>query len=121
MKRTAAAAAVDVAAVLAFVLIGRRSHEEGLTLGGVASTAAPFLIALAAGWVIGQAWRQPVSVRTGVAVWMVTVIAGLLLRRFAFEEGTALAFMIVTAVVLGVLQIGWRLAAATRERASAPT
>ncbi len=47
-----------------------------------------------------------------MVIWAVTVIAGLLLRRFAFDDGTAPAFVIVTAVVLGVLLVGWRLDAA---------
>ncbi len=112
---------MDVLAVLAFVLVGRGSHEEGLTLGGVASTAAPFLIALAGAWVVSQAWRHPFAVRTGVVVWGVTVIAGLLLRRFAWNDGTALAFVIVTAVVLGVIIVGWRLAAIRMSKRSNTT
>ena len=112
---------MDVLAVVAFVLVGRGSHEEGLTLGGVASTAAPFLLALAVGWVVSQAWRHPFAVRTGVVVWAVTVIAGLLLRRFAWSDGTALAFVIVTAVVLGVIIVGWRLAAIRMSKRSNTT
>ncbi len=112
---------MDVLAVVAFVLVGRGSHEEGLTLGGVASTAAPFLLALAAGWVVSQAWRHPFAVRTGVVVWGVTVITGLLLRRFAWNDGTALAFVIVTAVVLGVIIVGWRLAAIRMSKRSNTT
>ncbi|MDQ3738806.1 MAG: DUF3054 domain-containing protein [Actinomycetota bacterium] len=118
MTRAAGAAVIDVVAVLAFVLVGRRSHEEGLALDGVASAGAPFLIALAAGWIITQAWRHPVAVRTGVVVWTVTTVAGLLLRRFAFDDGSAVSFVIVTALVLGLLLVGWRLAARRAGRPS---
>ena len=39
-----AAPAVDAVCVLVFVLIGRRSHDEGNTLVEVLRTVAPFLI-----------------------------------------------------------------------------
>ncbi len=111
-----AAAALDVAAVLVFVLVGRRSHAEGLTLPGVADTAWPFLAGLAAGWLVARAWRAPGSLGTGVAVWAVAVAAGLGLRVLA-GAGAPASFAVVTAVVLALLLLGWRavaLAAARR-------
>ncbi len=33
----------DIVCVVVFCTIGRRSHAEGLTLGGIAETAWPFL------------------------------------------------------------------------------
>ena len=114
VRRVTIALAFDVAAVAAFVVIGRRSHDDGLTAAGVARTAAPFLLALAAGWGLARGWRAPMSIHTGIVVWVTTVVVGLVLRRVVFGDGTALAFVIVTAVTLGLLVCGWRAVARTR-------
>ncbi len=114
VRRVTIALAFDVAAVAAFVVIGRRSHDDGITLSGVARTAAAILLALAAGWGLARGWRAPMSIRTGIVVWVTTVVAGLVLRRVVFSDGTAVAFVIVTAVTLGLLVCGWRAVARTR-------
>lgn len=102
------AAALDVLAVIAFVFAGRRTHAEGLDLAGTALVAWPFLVAAALGWLVARGWRAPDAVlRTGVPVWLVTVGAGLLLRR-AGGDGTAAPFVVVATIVLGVLLLGWR-------------
>ncbi len=101
----------DVVAILLFVAIGRRNHhEDGSVIGGLVSVSAPFLIALASGWLVARAWRTPASVDTGVVVWIVTVAMGLVLRRFAFNDGTALPFIIVATLFTGLLLVGWRVA-----------
>lgn len=101
-------AVIDVVLVLAFVLIGRGSHEEGLTLGGIALTAWPFIVGLAAGWAVSRAWRHPLCLRwTGVIVWVTTVVVGMLLRAVT-GQGTAPSFVIVATIVLGVFLLGWR-------------
>jgi hypothetical protein len=109
--RSLPAAALDVLAVVAFVVLGRRTHADGLDPAGVAGTAWPFLAALAVGWLLARAWRAPAAVaRTGVPVWLVTVAGGMLLRRLA-GEGTAPSFVVVTALTLAVFLLGWRAAA----------
>ena len=52
-----ASALADVAVIVVFVLVGRASHAEGETLGGVLGVMAPFLLALTAAWVAGGVWR----------------------------------------------------------------
>jgi hypothetical protein len=104
----AVAALVDAVLVLVFVALGRTSHEEGQMLSGTLSVAAPFLIALALGWVIARAWRQPIALRTGVIVWLTTVVAGMVLRRTVFDRGTALAFIIVATLFTALFLVGWR-------------
>ena len=111
-----AAGAADVLCVLAFVAAGRRSHDEGNGLGAVLEVAAPFLIALAVGWLATRAWRRPIELGTGVVVWLVTVALGMLLRRTLFDRGTAVSFVIVATVVLGALLVGWRAARAVVAR-----
>jgi hypothetical protein len=51
---------LDLAAIVVFVVIGRRSHhEDGSWIAGTARVALPFLIALAVGWLLARAWRAP--------------------------------------------------------------
>ena len=105
------AAVLDVLAVLAFVVVGRRTHADEVALAGVAGTGWPFLIALAAGWLLTRAWRAPTAVlRTGVPVWLVSVVLGMVLRGAA-GDGTATAFVVVATLVLGALLLGWRVVA----------
>jgi hypothetical protein len=99
---------IDAVLVVAFAALGRRSHEEGSSLSGVLEVAAPFLIALAAGWLIARAWRAPVSPRTGAIVWAVTVAGGLALRSVVFDRGIAPAFIVVALLTLALLLVGWR-------------
>jgi len=125
-RRTAGRAfAVDAALVLVFAIIGRASHDRGMSVLGVAETAWPFLVALAVGWAAMFVWRAPLRIfPTAVCVWLVTVAGGMLLRA-ASGQGTALAFVIVAAVTLGVFLVGWRLVAlvvrAWRSRTAART
>ena len=101
--------AIDVAAVLLFVIAGKGSHDEDGGAGTIATIAAPFLIGLAVPWLLSPNVRlRPWSVRAGVDVWLETVVVGLLLRRLLWDRGTAFSFVIVTTLVLGVLMVGWR-------------
>ena len=96
-------AIVDVVAVVLFVAIGRRNHNEGTTLSGVLSVAAPFLIALGISWIGLRTWREPFNRASLVATWVITVVIGLLLRRLVFDRGIATSFIIVATITLGVL------------------
>lgn len=102
------AAVLDAASVLVFVAAGRRNHNEGTAIGGVMTVAAPFLIALACGWLVSRAWRQPMNLRIGGIIWASTVVGGLLLRNLVFDRGTARPFVIIATLFLGAVLIGWR-------------
>jgi hypothetical protein len=117
----AVAAALDVGAVALFVAIGREEHDDGTPATPYFEVAAPFLIALLVGWVVLRAWRQPASLRTGVGVWMITVALGMIVRRTVFDDGTALAFVIVATLFLGVTIVGWRLLATRIESGANPS
>lgn len=104
--------AVDVLCVLVFVTLGRRNHDEGTALGGVLTTAGPFLIALAVAWAVGLTRSRAVAgLRFGLWVWACTLVLGMILRRFAFDKGTATSFVIVATVFLGLFLLGSRLVA----------
>ncbi|MFC7432842.1 MULTISPECIES: DUF3054 family protein [unclassified Agrococcus] len=104
------AAAIDVAAVVLFAAVGRASHAS-FTLAGVATTALPFLVALAVGWIASLAWRAPhAPVRAGLPIWAVTVVGGML-GRVALGEVTAVAFVVVATLTLLLLLVGWRVVA----------
>ena len=97
------AAIVDVVAVVVFVAIGRRNHNEGTALSGIIDVAAPFLIALGISWIGLRTWREPFNRASLIATWVITVVIGLLLRRLVFDRGIATAFIIVATITLGVL------------------
>jgi hypothetical protein len=101
--------ATDVVAVLVFCAVGRRSHAEGLSITGVASTAWPFLTGTVIGWLASRGWRRPTAVvPTGVAVWVCTVVVGMLLRK-ASSAGVAASFVVVASSVTAALLLGWRV------------
>lgn len=103
--------AVDVIGVLVFSAVGRRSHDEGLNITGVAVTAWPFLTGTVVGWLVSRAWRRPAAVApTGVVVWLSTVVVGMLLRK-ATSAGVAASFVVVATTVTALLLLGWRVAA----------
>jgi hypothetical protein len=100
----------DVLCVLVFCAVGRRSHDEGLNLPGVATTAWPFLTGTVVGWLASRAWQRPTAVvPTGVVVWLCTVVIGMVLRK-ATAAGVAASFVVVAASVTALLLLGWRAA-----------
>ncbi|MGA9310920.1 MAG: DUF3054 domain-containing protein [Pseudonocardiaceae bacterium] len=101
------AASVDLLAVLVFSAVGRSSHAEGIDAFGVLTTAAPFLLGLVIGWLVGRAWRAPLRLPVGVAVWVGVVVVGLGVRT-AFTHRLPLTFVVVAAASLAVFLLGWR-------------
>ncbi len=108
-RRVALAAAIDVVAIVLFVVIGRNNHGEGgSVIGEAAEVAAPFLLAVALGWALARAWKAPAALSTGIIIWLATIVAGMLLRRFAFDRGTAMPFIIVASLFTLLFLVGWR-------------
>ena len=100
----------DVAAVLVFCTVGRRSHAEGITIAGVATTAWPFLTGTVVGWLASRGWQRPTAVvPTGLVVWLCTVVIGMLLRKVS-SACVAASFVLVASLVTAVLLLGWRAA-----------
>lgn len=109
------ALAVDVILVVVFAAVGRASHGEEV-LGpdglGLAQTAWPFVVSLLVGWLTMRLWRFPLAIlNAGVALWLYTLIGGMLLRAFS-GQGVEIAFIIVAGIVLAVFLVGWRVIAA---------
>jgi hypothetical protein len=116
----AVAASLDIAWLTAFVLLGRSSHTEGESPGGVARTLWPFLVGLALGWATARAWRRPAEVvPTGVVLWPVCVAAAMVLRALS-GQGVAAAFVGVALVFVGLGLLGWRALAGLVHRPDRP-
>ena len=110
--------ALDAVLVVVFAIAGRRSHAEGLDVAGLWGTAWPFLAGLGVGWLAARAWRHPLALwPTGVVVWASTLMVGMLLR-LASEQGVQVAFVLVAAISLAILLIGWRALTALAKRRS---
>lgn len=99
---------LDVFVVVLFVAIGRRNHDESGAFPAVFETALPFLIGLAVAWLVVRAWRRPERLLTGLAIWPVTVLVGMMVRNLVFDRGTATSFVVVATIFLGACLVGWR-------------
>jgi hypothetical protein len=109
MKKSFGIFVLDAVLVTVFVLIGTRNHDTNTGVGGVFSVAAPFLVGLIVGWLATRAWNQPTAVKTGVLVWIATVVVGVLLRRFAWDDSAAGAFVVVATIFNAFTLVGWRV------------
>ena len=112
MRSVRLAVILDCCCVLLFVIIGRASHTKGESLGGIASTAWPFLAGLAGGWLAARAWRRPLGPLglwpAGVGAWLGAAALGMVFRVVS-GQGTAAAFIVVALAFLGLFLLGWRL------------
>lgn len=105
-------ALADLVAICVFVAIGRRSHDEAGSVTGFLTTLWPFLVGAAVGWCVTAAatkrrFAPSALVPAGVAIWVSTVIVGML-ARVVSGQGTATSFVIVATVATAVLLLGWR-------------
>ncbi|MCC3269207.1 DUF3054 domain-containing protein [Arthrobacter gengyunqii] len=108
--------ALDVVLIILFAALGRDTHQHGLDPAGILVTASPFLAACLAGWVLLGRRHSPASLwPAGVALWLITVVAGLGIRAL-FGGGMALSFAIVTLCVLGAFLLIPRGAALLLDR-----
>lgn len=113
---------VDVALIVVFAALGRRTHDEGSAIGGTLAVAAPFVIGYLIAATALRLDRRPLGIGRGAAVWALGVALGLLLRGTVFDRGLAPAFVVVAIATLGVLLVGWRiLLRGTTRRGSAGT
>lgn len=98
----------DALAVVLFVVIGLLQHEAGPTAASIGYVAWPFLLGMLLGHLAIRSWRRPFGLwPQGVFIWAITVVAAMAIRAL-LGAGTELSFVLVTAVALGVLMLGWR-------------
>ncbi|MFP5489757.1 MAG: DUF3054 domain-containing protein [Acidimicrobiia bacterium] len=107
--RVPLAVGIDTFSIVLFVAPGLRSHDQDGAFTAVLETAAPFLLGLGAGWLVARAWRRPVSVLTGLVVWPVTILVGMVVRNAVFDRGTATSFVVVATLFVGAFVVGWRI------------
>lgn len=134
---------LDAVCVLVFAAGGRSSHEESLSIGGVAQTAWPFLVGLGVGWVVllaaarrsagtpgtgaarpgaagaGTSWSTRWSHLSPVPAGVVLVLASWGLGmglRLVTDQGASGAFPLVALAFLTLTLIGWRVIAALVSR-----
>ena len=105
-----AVAVIDVVAVLSFVAIGRTVHTRGGGVGGLASTAWPFLVGLGIGWLVVTARHRDGTGLVDGAVVVVTSVTVAMVLRVLTGPGTAVAFIAVALAFLGAVMVGGRLA-----------
>ena len=106
----------DAAVVVSFAVIGRNDHGFVSDVGDYLRVAAPFLIALGLAIIAVRAWRRPLDLRTGLALAVGTLVIGMVLRRFAWDDGTAVSFVMVAAAYVVAGMVGWRLVALAIQR-----
>ena len=115
MSRTALRAyAFDALCVLLMVVIGTRNHDTDTGIIGILFVAAPFWIALSLAHLAPLLQRKNRKDPNTYVVWGYTVVMGMLLRNLVFDRGTAVAFVIVATIFLGITMFGWRALLARR-------
>jgi hypothetical protein len=100
--------AADLLVLVVFVLIGRRSHDEGSGLEGFLRVWWPFAVGLVVATVASGTWRAPLEWRRAIAAWLVTVALGMTLRLAVQGREFKPTFVIVTTVFVGAGMLGWR-------------
>jgi len=109
MSRPGAALAADLALVIVFVVLGRRSHGEQSAVAGTLHTAWPFLAGAAAGHAVVEATKLPrTSLKAGGVVVGSTVAVGMGLRGVVQHDVTPPSFIAVATSFLALLLLGWR-------------
>lgn len=111
---------IDLVLVVVFAAIGRASHAEALDPAGLARTALPFLAGTLLAWITLMMRRAPgTTLGGGVFVWAITLIGGMVFRVL-IGDTIAVAFVIVAAISLSVLLLGWRAVLWLIERRRTP-
>ena len=99
---------LDLLVVTLFVLVGRRSHDEGDNLAGFLRVWWPFAAGLGVSGVLSGAWWYPFAWRRVIGAWIGTVALGMVLRISIQGRDFKPSFVIVTTLFFGLGMLGWR-------------
>jgi len=99
---------LDLLVVTVFVLVGRRSHDEGESLAGVLRVWWPFAAGLGLSGVLSGAWWYPFAWKRVIGLWLGTVAVGMVLRISIQGRDFKPSFVIVTTLFFGLGMLGWR-------------
>lgn len=102
---------LDVLVVVSFAVIGRDTHGFSSDWEEVARISAPFLIALVVGFIVTRVWSSFTNPLVGVVLGIITLVVGMLIRSFVFDDGTAAVFVWVAAGWFVGVMVAWRLVA----------
>lgn len=121
-RYTPLAAGIDTAVITLFVAIGQREHDQDTGAANFLDTAMPFYLGLLVAWLLVRTWRRPVKWTTGLLMWPIVLLVGMLTRSLVFDDGTATAFVIVATGFIGAFLVGWRAVfqAVVRRRSARP-
>ena len=111
---------LDYAVVTLFVVVGRRSHDEGSALAGFLRVWWPFAAGLGLSALAAGAWWYPLCWGRVAAMWVGTVVIGMIGRVAIQGRDFKPSFVIVTTLFLGAGMFGWRLVARAVARRRAP-
>ena len=113
---------INALLIVIFAIIGVASHDGNLGISNIARVAIPFLLP----YLILAAAIKPTKLinnifPAGLALWLITVVLGPILRSMLFSDTSALAFILVAAGVLAVFILGRRSISTllTRQRKTA--
>jgi Protein of unknown function (DUF3054) len=106
--RPSVAVLADLAVLVLFVVVGRRSHHEDAGVAGFLRVWWPFAVALVLAWSIAGLWRAPLAWSRVVAAWLITVGLAMALRIAIEDREFKIAFTIVTLLFVGAGMLGWR-------------
>ena len=102
---------LDVAWLVAFALLGRRSHGEGEALVGILGVAWPFVVGYAIGAFALRLGRTPRSLGRLIPVWAVMLVIAMAIRTIQKGRAPEVDFVIVAAVFSGLGMVAWRVVA----------
>lgn len=98
----------DGAVLVVFVLVGRRSHDEGSDLESFVRVLWPFAAGLVIAWLAFGLLTHPFEWRRVVLAWVATVAIGMVVRVAVQGRDFKVSFVIVTTLFVGAGMLGWR-------------
>ena len=118
-------AAGDAICLVAFALIGLRSHDESIGPGSLARVAGPFALSWAvSAWLTGMYRDHPETGKVTAArvlkAWLPAWAGGILMRAIFFSRSPFTAFSVIALLFNGLLLVSWRLGARLAGIGAAP-